>query len=109
MSSNPELMREYMKRRYHRRRTQALALLGGRCRCGATSGLEIDHINPSEKEYSIAKILAGGAEAIVRAELAKCQLLCRACHEEKTLTDLGFTKGQARHLWHVQQSQVPVR
>jgi 5-methylcytosine-specific restriction endonuclease McrA len=41
-------MNKYMKERYERRRSEAVASLGGKCVvCGTTDRLELDHINPS--------------------------------------------------------------
>lgn len=51
--------------------------------CGSTSNLEVDHINPEEKEYRINNIWTR-SEDIRTAELAKCQVLCHLCHRKKT-------------------------
>lgn len=84
---NPEMNR-YMKDRYTRRRNEWLVKLGGACvECGTVEQLEFDHIDPRTKEYSIAKILSGGSEAKVAAEMAKCQLLCHEHHLNKSRAD----------------------
>lgn len=101
---NPQ-MNSYMKERYARRRNFWLNKLGGVCVvCGANEGLHFDHINPLTKEYAIAKILSGGSEAKVSAEMAKCQLLCLEHHKEKTRIDLQIIRqasvaqsGRAEH------------
>lgn len=78
-------MTEYQKTRYKRRRDEAISSLGGCCvRCSSTENLELDHIVASTKEYDIGKILGGGSEAKVQAELAKCQVLCHDCHVQKS-------------------------
>lgn len=72
--------RELKRRRYQ----EARELLGGRCgRCGATSDLEIDHIDPSAKTFRITDVLTRKREVRL-AELSKCQLLCTDCHADKT-------------------------
>lgn len=91
-------MKKYMRDRYYRRRTLAIEQLGGKCAvldCGSTAGLEIDHIEPSKKKFSVGVRLAGIAESKLQRELVKCQLLCRAHHGEKTVHELGreFARG----------------
>ena len=77
--------REYQLARYHRRRAAAVAQLGGRCvRCGSTDDLDFDHVDPGTKRFTIAARLVSVTENVLQAELAKCQLLCRSCHVEKT-------------------------
>lgn len=59
-------------------------VLGNCCaKCGSTTRLEIDHIDPSEKVYTLSGIWSYSWNKI-RAELAKCQLLCKPCHDEKS-------------------------
>lgn len=79
-------MNDYMKARYERRRLEWINKLGGRCVvCGTTDQLNFDHIIASTKEYDLAKILSGGSNAKVAAEMAKCQLLCHKDHVKKSL------------------------
>lgn len=81
-------MNNYMKERYARRRGEWIVKLGGSCvQCGTTEKLEFDHIDPTTKEYSVARILSGGSEAKVSSEMAKCQLLCNEHHKDKTKQD----------------------
>src|SRR6266699_1400197 len=78
-------MRVFMLRRYHKRRAAIIADLGGRCiECGATEHLEIDHIEPSKKRVRLNQRLSGLSAEKLKEEVAKCQLLCTACHKEKT-------------------------
>lgn len=59
--------------------------------CGTTDVLvlEFDHIDPKEKLLNICKSVNGKAggkvsfETLVK-EVAKCQVLCRNCHQSKT-------------------------
>lgn len=90
-------MAEYMLRRYHQRREEAFKLLGGKCQvCGTTENLEIDHVNADEKEIALNKMWAIAKERFLK-ELAKCQLLCKEHHEEKSIADRGFQKAKGTH------------
>ena len=54
-------------------------------KCGSCSDLEIDHIDPTQKVNH--RVFSWRKERR-DAELAKCQVLCRLCHKEKTKEDL---------------------
>lgn len=87
-TARPNKNRKAARRRWRalkrRRYDEARALLGGRCvRCGKTSDLEIDHVDPSTKALRITDALTRRQEVRL-AELAKCQLLCTDCHADKT-------------------------
>lgn len=87
-------MRDYMQRRYHKRRALALEFLGNRCViCRAAENLHIDHFDPKTK--------GGGFEDIYPlslvkfyAELKKCQLLCEKCHQAKTVREGSYRRGE---------------
>lgn len=90
-------MATYMKERYDRRHAQAVAQLGGHCaRCPVTVNLEFDHIDPSTKTMTIAKMWTA-SEVRFQQELAKCQLLCREHHLEKTLAERGQASARGTH------------
>lgn len=77
-------MNDYMKKRYEKRRLQAIEDLGGTCaQCTETKELEFDHVDPKTKTMSIARA-ASLSEVRWQAELAKCQLLCVEHHKAKT-------------------------
>ena len=83
-------MAEYMLRRYHERREEALFMLGGRCSdCGSTDELEFDHIDPADKSFSIAKMWSV-AKHKFDAEIKKCQILCQPCHIKKSQANGDF-------------------
>jgi 5-methylcytosine-specific restriction endonuclease McrA len=83
----PEQKRIYQRDWKRRRYEEARRLLGGLCRkCGAVIDLEIDHIEPTQKEHRITDIVSRRLE-VRAAELAKCQLLCCDCHSDKTDDD----------------------
>lgn len=88
-----EYMREYMKEYSAKRRLKAIEVLGGCCAvCGSSEDLEIDHIDPATKSFTIAKGWHHAWSKIL-VELAKCQLLCNPCHIEKSRTDNGVEHG----------------
>lgn len=83
MGNSNEHMNAYMKRRYKKRRERAITQLGGSCAvCGTCSNLEIDHVDPSKKDFTLAKA-SSYSEQRWQAELSKCQLLCSTCHKAK--------------------------
>lgn len=82
-------MRKYLADRYAKRRKWALRLLGGKCvRCGSKKGLQFDHKDPSTMSFRISERWLTNLD-VLRKELDKCQLLCRPCHNLKTLKELG--------------------
>ena len=65
---------------------EAVIMLGGSCVvCGATEGLQIDHLDPDQKSFTLGKLWSASQERFLD-ELSKCQLLCDDCHKVKTLT-----------------------
>lgn len=71
-------------RRYRRRRETAIQEMGGKCvQCGSTERLELDHIEPHEKSFDISANWSI-KPAKWAVEAAKCHLLCRPCHQQKT-------------------------
>jgi transposase len=72
----------------HRRKVKArlVAEAGGRCvRCGycrIPAALEFHHLEPAQKSFAIGSRGVARAYDEVRAEAAKCILLCSNCHAE---------------------------
>lgn len=64
---------------------KAVDYLGGKCSvCNYdkyTGALEFHHINPAEKDFSIAELKLSSFERI-KSELDKCLLVCANCHRE---------------------------
>lgn len=90
-----EYWKRYHREYYYKRRLEAFDYIGYRhCNwCGSTENLEIDHIDPSQKSFNLSMRLSARRPE-VQAELDKCQVLCRSCHEEKTAAEnSGFTHG----------------
>lgn len=80
------------KRHYIKRRTEVLAMMGGQCvECESKDQLEIDHVDPETKSFSVGEFITHSWEKI-EPELKKCQLLCQDCHRKKSLTDGSLDK-----------------
>ena len=78
-----EYMKAYQNKWLQNRRAEWIEANGPCKKCGTWDNLEIDHIDPSEKEVRIATIWSRKKE-FRDAELAKCQVLCKTCHFKKT-------------------------
>lgn len=92
-------MREYMLKRYHTKRGECIQRLGGQCNnCGSKERLELDHSDFRSKELEMADVMLWAKERL-EAELAKCQVLCEKCHQEKSIGEKGHevVKGTDRH------------
>jgi len=77
-------MRGYVLSRYHKRRTEAIILLGGKCtHCGTQENLNFDHIDRDTKAFKVSKMWSL-KEEVFWEEVAKCQILCESCHKIKT-------------------------
>lgn len=89
--------REYQRKLYARRVTEMIAHLGGKCaRCGSTSLLQIDHIDPKQKSFTLT-INYKRKLADLLQEMKKCQLLCSPCHLAKTVIDRGHKPSAGTH------------
>ena len=73
---------------WHRRRRAWLAANGPCATCGSTERLEVDHKDPAPK---VSHRIWSWSEVRRAAELAKCQVLCRKCHEAKTAREQTST------------------
>lgn len=90
-------MREYQATRYHTRRAMFIAEMGGTCaKCGSQDELEFDHINPEEKSFNVGDRLSNRSEENIRAELLKCQLLCKPCHKQKSIEHKSVGHGEGK-------------
>lgn len=82
--ASKEYHRQYNLERYHRIRSEYVEKLGGHCvDCATIDELEFDHVDPSTKEFDIGKLL-NYAKAVRDAEIEKCELRCKPCHQKKT-------------------------
>jgi len=90
-------MRAYMKKRYRQRRRKALQKLGGRCQnCESKKDLQIDHVDPTKKSFSVSKLWSIAEEKFWK-ELEKCQLLCQKCHSKKSIIERGMKIAKGTH------------
>lgn len=88
-----EYMREYMKRRYHERKAESIAKLGGKCVvCGTTENLEFDHIDRTKKTMDINTLWSVNLMRYLE-ELKLIQLLCATHHQEKTSAEQSVPHG----------------
>lgn len=75
---------ETQRIRRQERRKFLVEHLGGKCvGCGITENLQFDHIDRTQKLFSISKKLDYSLEKLL-PEVEKCQLLCYECHELKS-------------------------
>ena len=75
---------------YQENRKLVIEQLGGVCSypgCNCTVDLQLDHINPLEKEFNISERLSSWDIIKLQPEIKKCQLLCPPHHLKKTLED----------------------
>lgn len=67
-----------------------IARLGGKCvECGTTERLEFDHIDPATKSFRVSEFFCRKVDGLSE-EMAKCQLLCKSHHVEKTMRERGL-------------------
>lgn len=72
-------------RRRQERVAEARLFLGGHCTvCNTTENLQFDHIDPSTKLFDVGQKAGVVSKKRFWLEVAKCQLLCRPHHNEKT-------------------------
>jgi len=74
-------------------RSNAIELLGGRCKdCGYSknsNGLQFDHLpERGKKSFNISSNL-GRSWPLIQAELDKCELVCGTCHSIRTAQRRG--------------------
>lgn len=72
--------------RLQRFKQKCVEYKGGKCEsCGynkCNAALDFHHINPSEKDFTIAQCRTTSFNERVKKELDKCSLLCSNCHRE---------------------------
>lgn len=77
----------YMKQKYQEKKNEIQTLKSQLCcaKCGDSRGYVLDfhHINPEEKENTIARMTSNNYELNkVYDEIKKCIVLCANCHRE---------------------------
>ena len=84
----PEALTSYevLKNRRYRVKEELIKYKGGQCEiCGynkCQNALEFHHLNPSEKDFSIASNSSYKNMEILKREVDKCILVCANCHRE---------------------------
>jgi 5-methylcytosine-specific restriction endonuclease McrA len=74
--------------------------------CGSRERLELDHVDPSKKtSHSIWSWSPERREA----EIAKCQVLCRPCHQLKSIDDLAAMRLAGRKVVSTKLTEDDVR
>ena len=72
-------------------------LEGKSCRdCGSADHLQFHHLDPSEKT---SHRIWGWSVPRIEAELAKCVVLCKGCHDGLHATDRRLDCGAAAGYW----------
>ena len=93
MGHTPESRARELEKRRTRRENWFLE--NGPCvECGSDKNLHLDHIDPSTK---VSHKIWSWSESRMLEELAKCQVLCRPCHEEKTAKENSERQGGPKH------------
>jgi 5-methylcytosine-specific restriction endonuclease McrA len=84
-----EAKRAYQLEWISRRRQDWIDANGPCAVCDSREELEVDHRDRSTKLYDVSVIWSMSLDNPIRiAELAKCQVLCKVCHLEKTKLEL---------------------
>lgn len=74
----------YTKRTRNKKLRMLREHLGGKCvGCGVTENLQFDHIDRTQKSFSISENRDKSYDVLLE-EAEKCQLLCKDCHRIKT-------------------------
>ena len=81
MSTNYERVRDSR----HKRKDDILYVMGDKCclcgYCKAKTALELHHLDPSEKDFTIGACLNRSWDTLHK-EIQKCILVCSNCHRE---------------------------
>jgi hypothetical protein len=105
---DPDRQRAFQRAWIKRRREEWIAANGPCIDCGSTERLEVDHESAASK---VSHRIWSWSESRRLAELAKCVVRCRPCHEVKMLIAGEYRKNQpagARH-WLTSLTDAQVR
>jgi 5-methylcytosine-specific restriction endonuclease McrA len=85
---DPAEQRKFQRIRAATRRAEEVERRGGKCiKCGSTLNLEFHHRNPqTKKDHKVWSWTQERREA----ELKKCDLLCKKCHDVETAKERGY-------------------
>jgi 5-methylcytosine-specific restriction endonuclease McrA len=82
------VQREYQRLRYHKLRKKWFDENGPCVKCGSKDNLEVDHIDPLQKE---THAVWSWSKERREKELIKYQVLCETCHKKKHEAAHGTT------------------
>ena len=91
------------QRKFQRERNQAIrqAFFADKAcvTCGSVENLELDHIDPTTK---VSHAIWSWARIRRLKEIAKCQVLCKDCHAEKSAREkrVPIVHGTTRGYWN---------
>ena len=86
-------MAVYMAERRASRRAILIEQFGSKCqKCGSTDNLEFNHLDRSTKKFVLSGCHLDKSWKAILEEAAKCELLCRGCHNEYTRQQ--FARGE---------------
>lgn len=96
-----------VKNHRRKRKKDIIYIMGDKCCiCGynkCQSALELHHLNPEEKDFTIGQTLNKDLKIILK-ELQKCILVCANCHREihsglvKSLDNTSFIQSRANEI-----------
>lgn len=87
MELNKLEKKQKYQREWKNNRRQEWILENGPCKkCGSWNNLEVDHINPKLKTMEASSMWSRTKE-VRDKELENCQVLCKSCHLQKTLSE----------------------
>jgi hypothetical protein len=82
--NNREKINKSVRNLKSKKKETLLEHLGGKCcGCGSAENLQFDHIDRTQKSFTIGKSWGYTLEKLLE-EADKCQLLCKECHQYKT-------------------------
>ena len=94
---DPEKQRAYQRESVARARSEWISV-NGPCPCGSWENLQVDHIDPTLK---ISHNVWSWAPLRRAEELAKCQVLCKKHHKEKTLSQMKRTTHGKKRMYEL--------
>lgn len=92
--ADPDKQKAYARSWIAARRATWFAENGPCVTCGSWERLELDHADPALKVHHA---IWSWARERREAELAKCQALCRTCHQAKTVAENHARFGTRGH------------
>lgn len=84
---------------YEKRKKLIQVLLGSKCvKCGSKENLEFDHKDPKLKILDLTARWGTKIEKLL-TEINKCQLLCRECHIQKSISEAVIIEHGTENTW----------